>query len=152
MSTSSILVPPMPQSLLPPKILPPVLLCAATGLVGGLLLMGAAHATTVTGPILGALYGVLFALLFSNRDSAAGSGLLWGLAYALLLWLAVATVILQLVDARVGSLDQVKTHRDNFPDLVGYLLCFGAPLGLVLGSLRTPRTENVLVHRPVSSL
>src|ERR1700679_942984 len=119
MSTSSILVPPMPQSLLTPKILPPVLLCAATGLVGGLLFMGAAHATTVTGPILGVLYGVLFALLFSNRDTATGSGLLWGLAYALLLWLAVATVILQLVDARVGSLDQVKTHRDNFPDLVG---------------------------------
>ena len=144
MSTSSILAPPMSQSLPIPKTLPPVLLCTATGLVGGLAFMWAAHATMLTGPVLGILYGVLFAFLFSNRASGTGSGLLWGLGYALLLWLAVATVILQLVGAGVTSLDQLRTSRDNFPDLVGYILCFGAPLGLVLGTLRTQRVENDL--------
>jgi uncharacterized membrane protein YagU involved in acid resistance len=144
MSTSSILAPPMSQSLPIPKTLPPVLLCAATGLVGGLAFMWATHATMLTGPVLGIVYGVLFAPLFSNRASGTGSGLLWGLGYALLLWLAVATVILQLVGAGVTSLAQLRTSRDNFPDLVGYILCFGAPLGLVLGSLRTRRTKNVL--------
>ena len=137
MATASTLAPPMPQSLPIPNRLLPVLVCAATGLLGGLALMRAAHATMVTGPVLGVLYGVLFALLFSNRASSAGSGLLWGLAYALLLWLAVVTVILQLVDAGVTSLDQLRTNRDNFPDLVGYILCFGAPLGLVLGTLQS---------------
>src|ERR1700733_10346605 len=133
MSTSSILAPLMSQSLPIPKTLHPVLLCAAAGLVGGLAFMWATHATMLTGPVLGIVYGVLFAPLFSNRASGTGSGLLWGLGYALLLWLAVATVILQLVGARVTSLAQLRTSRDNLPDLVGYILCFGAPLGLVLG-------------------
>jgi uncharacterized membrane protein YagU involved in acid resistance len=110
--------------------------------LGGLALMPAAHATMITGPGLGVFYGVLFALLFSNRASGTGSGLLWGLGYALLLWLAVVTVILQLVAAGVTSLDQLQTNRDNFPDLVGYILCFGAPLGLVLGSLRAQKRLN----------
>jgi uncharacterized membrane protein YagU involved in acid resistance len=122
--------------------LPTVLTCAATGLLGGLALMSAAHASIVTGPVLGVLYGALFALLFTNRALSTGSGLLWGLAYALLLWLAVVTVILQLVDAGVTSLDQLRTDRDNFPELAGYILCFGAPLGLALGALQTRRTEN----------
>jgi hypothetical protein len=59
-------------------------------------------------------------------------------------WLAVVTVILQLVDAGVTSLDQLRTNRDNFPDLVGYMLCFGAPLCLVLGALQTQKTQNGL--------
>src|SRR5271170_4708389 len=144
MSTTSMPAPPASASLLNPNRFITVPVCAATGLLGGLALMPAAHATMVTGPVLGVLYGVLFALLFSKQASCAGSGLLWSLSYALLLWLAVVTVILQLVDAGVTSLDQLRTNRDNFPDLVGYMLCFGAPLGLVLGSLRTRRTENVL--------
>jgi len=144
MATYSLLAPPMPQSLPIPNRLPPILVCAATGLLGGLALMPAAHATMVTGPVLGVLYGLLFALLFFNRASSAGSGLLWGLGYALLLWLGVVTVILQRVDAGVPSLDQLRTNRDNFPELVGYVLCFGAPLGLVLGTLRTQKTENEL--------
>src|ERR1700722_12081501 len=144
MATTSILASPTSQSLPISNRLLPVLACAAAGLLGGLALMPAAHATLVTGPILGVLYGSLFALLFSNRASSTGSGLLWGLGFALLLWLAVVTVILQLVGAGVTSLAQLRTSRDNFPDLVGYILCFGAPLGLVLGTLRTQRVENAL--------
>src|ERR1700691_4861190 len=144
MATTSIVAPPMSQPLPIPNRLPSVLACAATGLLGGLALLPAAHSTVVTGPVLGVLYGLLFALLFSNRASSTGSGLLWGLGYALLLWLAVVTVILQLVDAGATSLDQLRTNRDNFPDLVGYMLCFGAPLGLVLGTLQSRRPQNDL--------
>jgi uncharacterized membrane protein YagU involved in acid resistance len=117
-------------------------ICAATGFLGGLVFMPAAHATMITGPLLGALYGIVFALLFAKRANDPGSGLLWGVAYASLLWLAVVTVILQLVDAGVTSLDQLQTNRDNFPDLVGYILCFGAPLGLVLGVLQRTKTTR----------
>src|SRR5271154_5301 len=144
MDATSILASPMPQSLSMPNRLSSLLIGAITGLLGGLALMPAAHVTIVTGPILGVLYGVVFALLFANRASSTGSGLLWGLGYALLLWLGVVTVILQLVDAGVTSLDQLRTNRDNFPDLVGYILCFGRPLGLVLGTFQGLKTKNAL--------
>src|ERR1700677_2935825 len=144
MATTSIVAPPMSQTLPIPNRMSSVLACAATGLLGGLALLPAAHSTVVTGPVLGVLYGLLFALLFSNRASSTGSGLLWGLGYALLLWLAVVTVILQLVDAGVTSLDQLRTNRDNFPDLVGYILCFGGPLGLVLGTFQARKTDDKL--------
>jgi len=131
--TTTVPIRAVPQPVAMSNSIAPTLLCAATGLLGGLVLMPAVHATFITGPVLGVLYGVLFALLFARRASGPGAGLLWGLGYALLLWLAVVTVILQLVDAGVTSLDQLQTNRDNFPALVGYMLCFGAPLGLVLG-------------------
>jgi uncharacterized membrane protein YagU involved in acid resistance len=115
------------------RIAPP-LICAATGVLGGLLLMPSAHATLATGPLLGAAYGLLFALLFSNRAHDPGAGLIWGLAYGLALWLAMPAAILQLISAGVTSLGSLQTCRDTFPDLVGYILCFGAPLGLALGA------------------
>ena len=72
MPTTSILAPPMPQSLPIPNRLSTVLVCAATGLLGGLALMPAAHATMVTGPVLGVLYGLLFALLVLESRNQHG--------------------------------------------------------------------------------
>src|SRR5215831_9884839 len=40
------------------------------------------------GVVLGGVYGLLFALLAGRRARGPGAGLLWGLAFALLLWLA----------------------------------------------------------------
>lgn len=110
----------------------PLIACGLTGLAGGAVLMLAVPATFVTGPLLGAFYGILFALGFSKRAEHQGAGLLWGLAYALLLWLAVVTGA-QIIAANLSS--SFQTRRDNFPDLAGYLLCYGVPLGLVLGTL-----------------
>jgi uncharacterized membrane protein YagU involved in acid resistance len=109
-----------------------LLICGVTGLLGGLVLMAAVHATVVTGPVSGAIYGVLFALVFSKRALNRGSGLLWGLSYALLLWLAVVPGALVIAANLSGSF---LTDRDNFPELTGYIVCFGLPLGLVLGTL-----------------
>jgi hypothetical protein len=83
MTPTSMPAPPASASLLNPNRMLTVLVCGATGLLGGLALMLAAHATMVTGPVLGVLYGVLFALLFSKRASGAGSGLLWSLSYGI---------------------------------------------------------------------
>jgi uncharacterized membrane protein YagU involved in acid resistance len=102
------------------------LVCAIVGTLGGLALMWAGHATIVTGPVLGLLYGALFAFMFGRDPSSMGSELLWGLGYALLLW--VVSVVAFHSPSRTGS--------DNFPDLVGYILCFGAPLGLTLGMIQ----------------
>lgn len=120
-----------------PKRLLATLICCATGLAGGLMLMPAIHAGAIAGPVLGGLYGALFSLLFLNRVFDPGTGLLWGIAYALMLWLAAVTGPL-VISANLAPA-AFQTNRDSFPDLVGYVLCFGAPLGLVLGRLRHQR-------------
>src|SRR2546426_9953287 len=79
--------------------------------------------------LLGALYGLLFAWLLARRIASVGSGLIWGLGYAFLLWLAVPTGLLALLQgASMGMLDEARAH---FPELVAYLLCLGFPLGVV---------------------
>src|SRR5260370_32004613 len=110
----------------------PVLLCGWTGLLGGLALTLSVHGTVVMGPVLGLVYGLLFALLFSNRAIGRGAGLIWGLGYALLLWLAVPAGIQQVISGGVSSMGALQSCRDNFPELVGYIVCFGMPLGLVV--------------------
>src|SRR5215469_4796912 len=119
----------------------PLLACGITGLAGGTVLMFAIHATILTGPLLGALYGVLFALVFSNRAVDPGSGFLWALAYAFLCWLAVVPGA-QVIAANLSS--SFQTQRDNIPDLVGYILCYGLPLGLALGTLGAVRNRATI--------
>ncbi|HEX6552879.1 MAG TPA: hypothetical protein VF026_08980 [Ktedonobacteraceae bacterium] len=82
--------------------------------------------------LLGALYGLLFAWLLAGRITSVGSGLIWGLGSAFLLWLAVPTGLLALLQgaARMGMLDQARAH---FPELVAYILFFGFPLGVITG-------------------
>src|SRR5258708_38712816 len=89
----------------------PILACALTGLLGGLALMASTHASILAGPVAGVVFGALFALVFANRATDCGSGLLWGLGYALLLWLAVGAV-----GAVISSnLSRIFEHqRDNF--------------------------------------
>lgn len=110
-----------------------LLLCGITGLAGGFVLIAATGANFITGPLFGVVIGFLFAVLFAKRASGPGSGLLWGLGYALLLWLAAVTGPL-VMSANISGPGQFETNRDTFPELAGYVLCFGAPLGLALGS------------------
>jgi uncharacterized membrane protein YagU involved in acid resistance len=110
----------------------PLVLCTVTGLAGGIALMPAVHASVLTGPLLGALSGLVFGVLFFNRALDRGSGLLWGLAYALVLWLT--TVTGPLVIMANLSPGTFATDRDSFPELVGFIVCLGMPLGLVLGA------------------
>jgi uncharacterized membrane protein YagU involved in acid resistance len=111
------------------------LLCTIIGALGGVVLMLAGHATVLTGPVPGVLYGVLFAVLFGREAASIGSELLWGLGYALLLWIVLV----------IAFHSPLRTNRDNFPDLVGYILCFGAPLGLTLGMFQARKTGGALM-------
>jgi uncharacterized membrane protein YagU involved in acid resistance len=119
----------------------PIVACSVTGLLGGLALMAGTHASIVAGPVAGAVFGALFAIVFANRAVDRGSGLLWGLGYALLLWLAVVPGA-QVISANLSS--TFETQRDNFPELAGYIVCFGMPLGLVLGTLGSRRNRATL--------
>jgi uncharacterized membrane protein YagU involved in acid resistance len=113
-----------------------IAICALTGLLIGLGLMATGNATALSGPIAGLIYGALFGLLFGGRCPTAGAGIIWGLGYAFLLWLAVPNGILPLLSRTsspvTGMLEVARLH---FPDLVVYLICFGVPFGLVLGVL-----------------
>src|SRR5580692_7760697 len=121
----------------------PLLACGITGVAGGVVLMFAVHVSILFGPALGAVYGMLFAVVFWNRALDLGSGILWGLAYAFLLWLAVVPGA-QVIAANLSS--TFTTQRDNFPELVGYLLCFGLPLGVVLGIFGGRRNRATLAR------
>jgi uncharacterized membrane protein YagU involved in acid resistance len=106
----------------------------AAGGLGGVVIWAIGLASLVTGVALGGLYGLLFALLAAQRAVSAGAGLLWGLGYALLLWLAGPAGLFPLLDG-ARAMGMLGTARAHFPELVAYLLCFGLPLGLTLGIL-----------------
>jgi uncharacterized membrane protein YagU involved in acid resistance len=110
-----------------------VIACTLVGVLGGAVCMILGVASFLTGAVLGGLYGLVFALLGAARAASPGAGLLWGLGYALLLWLAGPAGVFPLLgDAHVmGMLDTARAH---FPELVAYVLCFGLPLGLTLGT------------------
>ena len=115
---------------------------AVVGALGGAACALLGLASWAAGPALGAAYGSLFALLGAPRAAGPGSGLLWGLGYAFLLWLAGPAGIFALLGGmpEMGMLDAARAH---FPELVAYLLCFGLPLGLTLGAWGSlqPRPE-----------
>jgi uncharacterized membrane protein YagU involved in acid resistance len=106
----------------------------AIGCLGGSVIWAIGLASVVTGVALGGLYGLLFALLAARRAVSPGAGLLWGLGYALLLWLAGPAGLFPLLDD-ANPMGMLDAARANFPELVAYLLCFGLPLGLTLGIL-----------------
>lgn len=105
--------------------------CLIIGAIGGAVVAGATARSLSTLVPLGALYGLVLALLTSSRTMSAGAGLLWGLGYAYLLWLVGPAGLFALEHA--AHLGTLATARAHFPELIGYLLCFGVPLGLTLG-------------------
>jgi hypothetical protein len=121
-----------------------IIVGAVVGGLGGLagsLLLGFAP---VNGALLGVMYGIVFGALFSPVCSSPGAGLLWGLAYAFLLWMVFCATVFAWFRGGRQTQAMFDSARENFPALVGYLLCGGMPLGLVLGLLGEfqPRPEQ----------
>src|ERR1700732_283413 len=113
------------------------------GAAGGALLSLAGLVTPVIGMSLGCVYGLVFCLVVGHRASTPGGGLLWGLAFALLFWLfGPATIGPLFMSTLPGSTIILDTVRARFPDLVGYILFFGAPLGIVLGTVNRRHTPG----------
>lgn len=110
------------------------------GALGGTAIWATGLASSVAGVALGGLYGLLFALLISRRATGPGAGLLWGLGYALLLWLAGPAGLFPLLGG-APAMGMLETARAQFPELVAYLLFFGLPLGLTLGIIGGSRPQ-----------
>ena len=131
--------------------LAPLVLCAVLGALGGLLTWFLGLANILTGPVLGAVYGVLFGWLCAPRAFSLGSGLVWGLGYAFLLWLAVPAGILPVAFEQMPSMGMLDAARHHFPELVAYVLCYGFPLGVGLGLWRAGQLSRVGAAEPGES-
>jgi len=110
------------------------LIGAVVGGLGGTASAALVGGTTVGGTVAGTLFGLLFVALASRRAVSPGSGLLWGLGYSFLLWITFPAGIVPLVMGRAPAMGMLDTTRAHFPELVAYIVCFGAPLGLAIGA------------------
>jgi hypothetical protein len=121
----------------------------ALGLIvglGGGMLQSLALGTPIThGLAVSGLFGLGFGVFFWRRTTSAGAGLIWGLAAAFLMWLVFPAGLLPLFARGSHSMADLGDARDQFPLLVGYLVCLGMPVGLVLGirgGLRSSATDT----------
>lgn len=84
--------------------------------------------------LFGAVLGIGFGLFLGRLVITAGSGLLWGVTYALILWIAgPITFFPFLLGSPLES--TVDVARSAFPLLLGYLVGYGAALGLAYALL-----------------
>jgi uncharacterized membrane protein YagU involved in acid resistance len=110
----------------------PVLGVFAGGL-GGSLLVVSLGIPRPQGILCGALFGLLFAMFFAKRATSPGAGLIWGLAFAFLVWIVMPIGIIPFFSRAPGSQSMLLDARDKFPQLVAYLICLGMPSGVSLG-------------------
>jgi hypothetical protein len=109
------------------------LLGLVVGSAGGALASQLLTSSPVSGIVLGALFGLAFGLFFANRARSSGAGLIWGLGAALLLWLVLPAGILPMLMSSSRSMAKIADARQEFPELVAYLICLGMPVGVTLG-------------------
>ena len=118
-----------------------VAVCAVVGALGGTA-AGHLAPSALGGPLFGAVAATLFCLAFGRRSLDPGDGLLWGAAYAFVVWLAVlgmTTVI-----HGPSAMPMLDLGRAAFPQLVADVVALGVPIGLALGivdALRSPETR-----------
>ena len=115
---------------------------SAAGAIGGAVLALLGLVDPLQGLLLGAAAGFVFDRMIASRVTSLGAGLLWGSAFAVLLWLCIADVVPLFAGMPVSSM--VDQARTEFPGLCGSLLGIGIPLGLVQGvfAARRPAVEN----------
>ena len=109
------------------------LLGLLVGFAGGLLCKAALGSWTPRNLVLASLFGLIFGLFFSKRATSPGAGLIWGLGFAFLMWIAVPAGLGHLLSGFGHPGSMFGDAQEHFPDLVAYLVCLGMPVGLVLG-------------------
>ena len=121
--------------------------CALVGVAGGSIAQRLAAAAAngllfgaASGPLFGAAAGTLFCLVLGRRKIAIGGGLLWGVAYAFMLWLVVIAVTNAV--RGTATMPMFDLARAAFPQLAAYVVTLGIPIGLVLGSIDAARSAS----------
>ncbi len=121
------------------------LLGLALGASGGLLQSAVLSTSLLHGGLLGAIFGLAFGLFFARRATSPGAGLIWGLGSSFLLWILTAGGLFHFAAATVRSAMMLQDAQAHFPELVGYVLCIGMPVGVGLGirgGFRTSRPDK----------
>ena len=123
-----------------------VILGLLVGLAGGAVQSMALGTPVAHGMAVGGVFGLAFALLFERRATSAGAGLIWGLAAAFLMWVVFPAGVVPLYSRGFHSMAALGDAREQFPSLVGYLVCLGMPVGLVLGIRNGMRSADLPSH------
>ncbi len=110
-----------------------LLLTSTVGIVGAFVYSALIPSPLLNNLAFGVLYAIIFVVIAHERADDPGTGLVWGLGYAILLWLIGPAGLFAVMGGMpdMGMLDAARAH---FPELVGYVICFGAPLGVTLGA------------------
>src|SRR6516162_2186526 len=123
-----------------------VILGLLVGVAGGAVKSVALGTQVAHGMAAGGVFGLAFALLFERRATSAGGGLIWGLAAAFLMWVVFPAGVMPLYRRGFHSMAALGDARDQFPLLVGYLVCLGMPVGLTLGIRNAMRSTDSPSH------
>src|SRR6266478_4929277 len=118
-------------------LLTAIIICIIVGMAGGLVVTMVVPASLIINILLGALYGLLFALLAAPRAISPGSGLLWGLGHAFILWLAIPAGIVPVLMGGMPAMGMLDTARAHFSEFVAYMLRLRTPLTLFPYTSRT---------------
>ena len=110
----------------------PLLRCA-WGALGGLLQSVALQTSIFSEGLTSAAFGLAFGTFFAQRASSPGAGLIWGLGSSFLLWVISAGSLFHFAALTEHSSSMFEDAQAHFPELVGCLLCLGAPVGVGLG-------------------
>jgi len=115
------------------------------GAAGGAMTSSVLGLSTPLSALVGAVYGLVFAGMFAECCTSPGSGLIWGLAYAFLLWMVFSATVIPWFQGHRQPEAMLDSARRHFPTLVGYLVFLGMPLGIVLGLMGEfrPRPNKV---------
>lgn len=116
-------------------------ICVLVGALGGAASAKIINAAWVAGASFGVLFGLVFALSAARRATTPGAGLLWGLGYAFVLWLAIPVGLVSALKGRAYSMGMLDSARAHFPELIASIIGLGAPLGLALGTRGLFRTR-----------
>src|SRR5882672_3509346 len=107
-----------------------LVLGAVVGGLGGLGLFASGRRPIDV--LLGVGAGTAFVAVAGGRATSPGAGLLWGLACALLAWLAAQVPLLPTFGGSGAGM--LVAARDHFSALAASVVLFGCPLGLALGA------------------
>ena len=90
-----------------------IIICILVGALGGAASAMVINAPLGAGILLGMLYGLVFALFGASRAVSPGAGLLWGLGYSFVLWLAIPEGIVPVVRAENSILAMKSPFSDD---------------------------------------
>ena len=127
--------------------LPDVALGLVVGLIGGVCEGVVLGSSPLAAAFIGAIFGAIFGMWFAERCSSPGGGMLWGVSAALLMWCVLPVIGVSLGGHTYGKISELDFARQRFPQLIGSLLCIGAPVGIVLGIFGRNHATRMQIFR-----